>query len=78
MPLLIGRTPIAEARQRAAELLERVGLGHRLSHKPAELSGGERQRVAIAPRAGQPAATGVARRAHRQTSTSTPRRVSRS
>ncbi|EIU1335644.1 TPA: lipoprotein-releasing ABC transporter ATP-binding protein LolD [Pseudomonas aeruginosa] len=48
MPLLIGRTPIAEARQRAAELLERVGLEHRLSHKPAELSGGERQRVAIA------------------------------
>ena len=48
MPLLIGRTPIAEARQRAAELLERVWLGHRLSHKPAELSGGERQRVAIA------------------------------
>ncbi len=48
MPLLIGRTPIVEARQRAAELLEQVGLGHRLSHKPAELSGGERQRVAIA------------------------------
>ncbi len=47
MPLLIGRTPIAEARQRAGELLQRVGLGHRMNHKPAELSGGERQRVAI-------------------------------
>ncbi|MEA5672997.1 lipoprotein-releasing ABC transporter ATP-binding protein LolD [Pseudomonas sp. MH2] len=48
MPLLIGRTPIPEARQRAEALLKRVGLSHRLNHKPAELSGGERQRVAIA------------------------------
>lgn len=48
MPLLIGRTPIPEARERAEALLKRVGLSHRLHHKPAELSGGERQRVAIA------------------------------
>lgn len=48
MPLLIGTTPIAKAREQATSLLQRVGLGNRLLHKPAELSGGERQRVAIA------------------------------
>ncbi|MGH8582189.1 MAG: lipoprotein-releasing ABC transporter ATP-binding protein LolD [Gammaproteobacteria bacterium] len=48
MPLLIGGTAIGEARGRAAEVLETVGLGERLEHKPGELSGGERQRAAVA------------------------------
>jgi lipoprotein-releasing system ATP-binding protein len=48
MPLLIGNAEVAEAQQRAATILERVGLGKRLAHKPGELSGGERQRAAIA------------------------------
>ncbi len=48
MPLLIGKQPILEAQRKATELLKRVGLGHRLRHKPGELSGGERQRAAVA------------------------------
>lgn len=48
MPLLIGNCPVSDARQRAAEMLSRVGLEHRVGHKPGELSGGERQRAAVA------------------------------
>jgi lipoprotein-releasing system ATP-binding protein len=48
MPLLIGGVEPDEAQARAAELLGKVGLGKRLTHRPAKLSGGERQRAAVA------------------------------
>ncbi|HXZ60641.1 MAG TPA: lipoprotein-releasing ABC transporter ATP-binding protein LolD [Steroidobacteraceae bacterium] len=48
MPLLVRRTPVPEARAAATRLLERVGLGERLTHRPHQLSGGERQRAAVA------------------------------
>jgi lipoprotein-releasing system ATP-binding protein len=48
MPLLVRREPAAVAQARARAVLERVGLGARLTHRPHELSGGERQRAAVA------------------------------
>jgi len=48
MPLLIRRMKVSEARARAQRLLDRVGLGQRLNHRPDQLSGGERQRAAVA------------------------------
>ena len=55
LPLLLSGVGEREARAQAADTLERVGLGRRLSHRPPELSGGEQQRVTIArARAGRP------------------------
>ncbi|MFC0677712.1 lipoprotein-releasing ABC transporter ATP-binding protein LolD [Lysobacter korlensis] len=48
LPVLLSGTDVNESKQRAQALLESVGLGHRLHHKPGELSGGERQRAAVA------------------------------
>ena len=48
MPVLLAGQSAADAHKRAQDLLESVGLGHRLQHKPGELSGGERQRAAVA------------------------------
>jgi lipoprotein-releasing system ATP-binding protein len=48
LPVAIGGEPVVRAREAAAHLLERVGLDHRLRHKPGEMSGGERQRAAVA------------------------------
>jgi lipoprotein-releasing system ATP-binding protein len=48
MPMRIARMPLAETRPRAEEILRRVGLGERLTHRPGMLSGGEQQRVAVA------------------------------
>jgi lipoprotein-releasing system ATP-binding protein len=48
MPVMLAGEPIPSAAARAKALLESVGLGHRLEHKPGELSGGERQRAAVA------------------------------
>lgn len=48
IPMFEGKATRSQRRARAVELLESVGLGHRLGHYPSELSGGERQRVAIA------------------------------
>jgi lipoprotein-releasing system ATP-binding protein len=48
MPLLVRRMRVADARAKARRLLDRVGLGQRLDHRPDQLSGGERQRAAVA------------------------------
>jgi len=48
LPVMLGGATLPDASQRARSLLESVGLGHRLEHKPGELSGGERQRAAVA------------------------------
>lgn len=48
LPLLFGSAKVSDVQEKAKDILDKVGLSHRLTHKPAQLSGGERQRVAIA------------------------------
>ncbi len=48
LPVLLNGTSVSDATAKSRALLEQVGLGHRLEHKPGELSGGERQRAAVA------------------------------
>ena len=48
IPAFIAKKPKKEAEQKAKEILEFLGIGHRMDHKPSELSGGEQQRVAVA------------------------------
>jgi predicted ABC-type transport system involved in lysophospholipase L1 biosynthesis ATPase subunit len=48
LPMVFSAEPVRDRRRKAAATLESIGLGHRLTHRPAELSGGERQRVAVA------------------------------
>ncbi len=66
VPMIYAGVPARERRRRAVELLEQVGLGHRLKHRPSEMSGGEQQRTAIAAGARQLAHGPLCRRADRQ------------